>query len=177
MDELVIAAKEDGEAFAALYRRHVQAVYSYFLTRTGSRELAEDLTSETWEIVVKKIRGLRSEEMLGFLAWLFQIAGNVLKKNWRGKKETVEYEEFLMKEVDGNSPEREAEQNELKAIWQEVAALPEMQRETVMLRFGSDLRNKEIAEILEVAEKTVASNLSRAMATLRGGEFLQYLAE
>ena len=48
-----------------------------------------------------------------------------------------------------------------------INALPDEQRETLTLRYFSDLRNKEIAKALCVSQKTVASNLSRALQTLR----------
>ena len=41
-------ARNDPEAFAELYRRHVRSIYRYHLAHTGSVRDAEDLTSQTF---------------------------------------------------------------------------------------------------------------------------------
>jgi DNA-directed RNA polymerase specialized sigma24 family protein len=49
---LAAAAAGDEQAFAAFYRRHVAAITGFHLRRTGRRELAFDLTAETFAAVV-----------------------------------------------------------------------------------------------------------------------------
>ena len=50
-------ARADLEAFAELYRRHVQSVYRYHIAHTGNVRDAEDLTSQTfwprWKVSVR----------------------------------------------------------------------------------------------------------------------------
>ncbi len=168
METLVKRAKEEADSFAELYQAHVGPVYNFFLARVGNVQEAEELTSDTWEIVVKKLYSLRSNELLAFRAWLFQIAKNLLKKKW-GKREevTVAYEEFLDNRVEEEGANSGLSREELKKLWGFVKELPEKQRETVLLRFASDLQNREIAKTMGTSEKTVASNLSRALETLR----------
>lgn len=45
---LEAAAGGDDDAFAAFYRRRLSAVTGFFLHRVGDRELAFDLTAETF---------------------------------------------------------------------------------------------------------------------------------
>ena len=49
---LVAAARGDERAFETFYRRHLAAVTGFHLRRTGRRELAFDLTAETFAAVV-----------------------------------------------------------------------------------------------------------------------------
>jgi len=45
--------------------------------------------------------------------------------------------------------------------------------ESIRLKYFGDLRNKEIATVLGISEKTVASNLTRALDKIRQSNFLQ----
>ena len=48
-----------------------------------------------------------------------------------------------------------------------VAALPPRRQEVIRLRFFGGLSSREIAAILDLDERTVASNLSRALVDLQ----------
>ncbi|MFA6024332.1 MAG: RNA polymerase sigma factor [Candidatus Gracilibacteria bacterium] len=168
---LIHRAKIDPKAFTQLYEEHVQAVYQYFLIRLHTKSEAEDLTSIVWEAVLKNISHLNSNKEVVFRAWLFTIARNALNKYFKEKQnqKVVELDEekntFKSSE---RSPNELAEENEdAKQIQILIEALPSEQQETLTLRYFSDLKNKEIAKLLSVSQKTVASNLSRALKTLR----------
>ena len=77
---LVAAAKEDLRAFTALYERYVDRVYRYCYSRLGSRELAEDATSE---VFLKALGALHRYEDVLFAAWIFRIAHNVVVDVYR----------------------------------------------------------------------------------------------
>ncbi len=47
-EALLVAGRRDAEAFGLFYRRRVDAVLAFFLRRTGDRQLAADLTAETF---------------------------------------------------------------------------------------------------------------------------------
>jgi len=47
-EALLVAGSSDAEAFGLFYERRVDAVLAFFLRRTGDRELAADLTAETF---------------------------------------------------------------------------------------------------------------------------------
>jgi RNA polymerase sigma-70 factor (ECF subfamily) len=76
--DLVALARTDPAAFARLWERHRGPVFGYVLPRVGHcRELAEDITSETF---VRALRGLHGVQRTAspFAAWLFTIARNVM---------------------------------------------------------------------------------------------------
>src|SRR2546421_10870813 len=70
---LVERAKDDAAAFAALYRRFLSPVYGFAFRRSASREVAEDVTSATFERVWKALPGFEWTGG-GFEPWLFRIA-------------------------------------------------------------------------------------------------------
>jgi RNA polymerase sigma-70 factor (ECF subfamily) len=53
------------------------------------------------------------------------------------------------------------------ALDREIALLPERRREILVLRCVHDLSYKEIADVMNIAQQTVANQLSSALATLR----------
>ena len=81
--ELLAAASEGDEAaFERFYRRWLPAVVSYQLRATDSRELALDLTAETFAAVVASLE--RFDPARGSaVAWLFSIARHKLHDSFR----------------------------------------------------------------------------------------------
>src|SRR3954467_5533590 len=72
-EDLLQATPEDPEAFGVFYRRHVDAVLSFFRVRTGDPELAADLMAETFAAALLAApRFKRRREPAG--AWVFTIA-------------------------------------------------------------------------------------------------------
>jgi RNA polymerase sigma-70 factor, ECF subfamily len=80
---LVAAAQAKPEAFVPLYRRYLPPIYRYCYVRMGSREAAEDATSEAF---LKALANLKSFRGGCFAAWLFRIAHNVVADHWRQRR-------------------------------------------------------------------------------------------
>jgi DNA-directed RNA polymerase specialized sigma24 family protein len=79
---LLAAAGGDDRAFAVFYRRWLPVVTGYHLRRVRSRELAFDLTAETFTAVVTDLR--RFDPDRGSApGWLFEIAEHKLLDSWR----------------------------------------------------------------------------------------------
>lgn len=64
----------DEDALVVLYQRSLPIIYRYALARLGRPELAEDVVSEVFLVMIESIRTLRADHEAGFLAWLIQIA-------------------------------------------------------------------------------------------------------
>src|SRR6195952_4113585 len=76
-DLLVAAAAGDEGAFEAFYLRPLAAVTGFHLRRTGRREVAFDLTAETFAAVVVAC-GSFDPERGSATGWLFGIAAHKL---------------------------------------------------------------------------------------------------
>jgi RNA polymerase sigma-70 factor (ECF subfamily) len=87
------ARLHDEEALVALYKRALPVIYRYVLARLGRADLAEDVVSEVFLVMVESIGDLRTEEEAGFYAWLIQIAqgkvSRVLQRTARNSKRRV----------------------------------------------------------------------------------------
>src|SRR6476469_9521428 len=79
VDEL---RKGSSAALAALFDRHVDAVYTYCFRRTASWHLAEDATSTVF-LELWRGRSRIQEHDGSALPWLYGIARNVCRSNDR----------------------------------------------------------------------------------------------
>src|SRR5437870_560646 len=66
----------DPAAFSILYEQHKRRVFSLCLRMIRNRELAEDLTQETFLQVYRKLKTFRGDS--AFSTWLHRIAVNVV---------------------------------------------------------------------------------------------------
>ena len=161
---MIEAAQRDRAAFAPLYERYVDQIFAYVLTLTRSRELAEDLTAATF---ARAIEDLPRFQWRGvpYSAWLYRVAANLVKRNAR-RPAWVDLDEH--QPVDLDSPEQVVEQRAREAeVREAVATLPRDQRQAVLLRFGGQLHNREVAAIMGRSEGAVKLLTFRALTTLR----------
>src|SRR5436190_23656219 len=83
-DDAALLAATAGrpEAFGTFYRRHVRAVLGYCRRRTGSPELAFDLTAEVFAAALESSGRYRAERDSA-AAWLYGIARHKLAESAR----------------------------------------------------------------------------------------------
>jgi RNA polymerase sigma-70 factor (ECF subfamily) len=75
--ELLIATREDVEAFGVFYRRHVEWVLGFLARRVGNSELAADLTAEVFAAAL--LASDRYDPARGAAnSWLYGIVANNL---------------------------------------------------------------------------------------------------
>lgn len=176
--EMVEEARRDPQAFARLYDLYLPRLYAYVGYRLGfgDQESTEDVVAD---IFLKAIRGLPSfhERHTGsFAAWLFRIAHNTVL-NYRKQRGVQEHwlegtslDEMIDLSTADPSPEDMLLQSERGvALRKLLLALPPRRQEVITLRFFGELQNHEIATVLSLDERTVASHLCRGLRDLHAG--------
>lgn len=163
--ELVARAKHDRQAFAPLYRTYVGPVYRYCYHRLGTREAAEDATSEVFIKALANLPLHRADR--SFRSWLFAIAHNVVVDTYRTNR-TARPLGVIPEIVDlAPTPEERAliatAVQEVRGV---LAELPAGQREIIELRLVG-LTGTEIAEILGRSPGAIKISQLRAYASLR----------
>ena len=161
---MIDAAQRDRAAFAPLYERYVDQIFAYAHTLTRNREIAEDVTAATF---ARALEDLPRFEWRGvpYSAWLYRVAANIVARRSR-RPATLGLDGHEV--AGGGSPEAIVEQREREdEVRAAVAALPADQRQAVLLRFGGDLRNREIADVMGRSEGAVKLLTFRAMTSLR----------
>jgi len=160
------AAGGDRGAFARLIDRHYGFIHRVAAKWIGSAADAEDIAQD---VCVKLAGTVGSfDGRCSFSTWLYRIVLNVVRDRQRQRtRERRRDRAFLDVHCLVEAPGQE-DAATLGELWRAVAALPERQRDAVMLVYAEDLSHLEAAEILDVSENTVSWYVHQARKTLRG---------
>lgn len=166
---MVCVAQDDQEAFRLLVERWERPVYAFLERMMGSREEALDLSQETFLRIYTQARRYRPQGQ--FRSWLFRIAGNLARSGLRRKRivRWVRFDAPLHdRPMHAVTPETDLARAEARAdVRRALQALPERQREAVLLRHYAELSHREIAQSMGTTVPAVESLLQRAMVALR----------
>lgn len=162
-EQLVADAKANPEKFALLYDKYLTPVYRYFLIRTGHKETAEDLSSQTF---LKAVEAFPKYEMRApFGAWLFTIAHNLLMTCYRKLPPLpLDYAEQMA--ASGNIAEDLDNKLMREKLAGLIAGLPERDKQIVLLRTASDLSFEQISEVLNISSGAARTAYHRAVQKL-----------
>lgn len=161
----ILAAQRDRAAFAPLYERYVDQIHAYVYTLTHDMEEAADVTATTFARAMEELPRFQWRGV-PYSAWLYRVAGNLVARD-RRRPGWIELDSRMLPGA-GADPAEHAEANDRAAeVRAAVAALPQDQRQAIVLRFGGDLRNREIADIMGRSEGAVKLLTFRALTALR----------
>jgi RNA polymerase sigma-70 factor, ECF subfamily len=188
---LVRLRSGDSEAFASLVDEMHGRLLAFARTFTTSAPLAEDIVQETWLAVIRGLRGFEGRSSLR--TWIF----NILARRARtlaareARRSTIELRSDETT-IDSGAIEWEPGAGRL-GLWGEspvswgitdpaaafqsremlelvkhaLEALPERQRQVVLLRDVEDLGSVEVCNILEISETNQRVLLHRGRARVR----------
>lgn len=165
----------DVKAFELLVVRHARFAGAVATAVVGDYDAAKDVVQEAF---VKVLEGLRSvDDPARFKGWLRNVVRSTALDHLRRRKVTGRAAEALPGQDEEGGPPLPApdvtpddllEKDELRALVRdEVALLPESQREVVLLKYLDGRSYEEIAELTGLTVNTIESRLFRARATLR----------
>jgi RNA polymerase sigma factor (sigma-70 family) len=169
-DALVRRAQAgDPEAFERLYENHLGRIYALTLRMLSDPGRAEEITQD---VFVRAWEKLGSFQFLSeFGTWLHRLGVNVVLGELRSARRRearvtpVEDLELFEKEIREAMPETKMD------LERAIASLPEGAREVLILHDIEGYRYREIAEMTEIAEGTVKSQLNRARRLVREALF------
>ncbi len=144
----------------------VDKTFAFSLSRTFSREEAEELTQEILFQAVKSLNTLQDDEK--FEQWYWQLANNTLKAFRRGRarlRDWFSYDEVTLPPYeDDYAWEKDQEYQELR---KKIAFLSAAYRDIVVMHYYNNLTCREIARRLGIPEGTVTYRLSIARHKLQ----------
>lgn len=159
-------------ALAELFERHHRPLYRFFLRMTGDGGLSEDLAQEVFFRVLKYKDTYHPDRP--FLAWMYQIARNLMTDTARKRKFEVLPGDFEVVSGDDGAEEEMARSQEISLLRRALAKLPMEKREVLVLSRFQNLKYEEIAAMLGCEVNTVKVRVYRAVRAL--GENYRQLA-
>ncbi|WP_234418156.1 RNA polymerase sigma factor [Aquimarina aquimarini] len=156
------------EGFTALYDLHGPKILSFFIYNLrGNKEIAEDLLQEIFSKLWLKRKAI---EVNGPIEnYLLRAAKNKLIDYWRKhEKEKVLFFDTKFEKQSNLSPEDDLIYTNTKdSIFNLVKKLPRISRNIFFLSRHKSLSNKEIANKLNLSERAVEYQISKALKLLR----------
>ena len=148
--------------FNELYESYASEVYRFALWLSGSKQWAEDITSETFIRAWVHYRPIRTETLK---AYLFTIARNNYLGHLRKEKRIVD----LSEEYPDPAPEPDQiieSLLEIKHVHGFLQTLPEIDRAAFILRVQHELPYAEIARVLELSVSATKVKVHRVRKKL-----------
>jgi RNA polymerase sigma-70 factor (family 1) len=166
-DEDLLAQFKTGkqQAFNALYDRHWHPMFCVANKIVEDKEVAKDIIQD---VFVNFYQRVSETEIENLKAYLFQSVKYRCFMHLRAGKISTRHLERINQITFSNSVEEEIEARELtNALDQGIATLPEKCREVFYLSRYELLSNKKIAMQLNISQKTVENQISKALKLLR----------
>jgi RNA polymerase sigma-70 factor, ECF subfamily len=168
---LVRRAKEEREAFEALYRKYLKKVYTYIYYRVGNVDDAEDITESVFLHALIHLDRYQ-DRGIPFSAWLLRIAHNLVA-NWHrnaSRRRLVSIDAAEPVHDASPTPEEVAESmEETREIRALLQTLPMERQQALILRYAEGMKHKEIGEVMGKSAGAVKVLIHRSLISLHRG--------
>jgi RNA polymerase sigma-70 factor (ECF subfamily) len=163
---IIIGCKAgSADSFSKLVDIYANRLYGYFYRLTGDYELSNDLLSELFIKLVEKIGSYKGGS---FESWLFRVASNIFNDYLRGRQRRRRLLEVRKRQLQEKIKEvKKSDTERVDKLQIQLEKLDTDMRELIMLRFYSQLKLKEIAEMRSEPIGTTLSRLHRGLKRLR----------
>ncbi len=157
--------KGDEKAFNRLIKLYSNRCYAYFYRLTGKAHLSDELLSDLFIRLVKKIHSFQDGS---FDKWLFTVASNLfkdyLRRQYRQKRVVEQKAKQLMQAAKSEKNSREEIFDKLQLA---IEKLDPDTAELITLRYHGQLSFKELAEMRNEPIGTTLSKVHRGINKLR----------
>ena len=156
--------------FEKVYRTYFDDVYRYIRRLSGSENIADEITSETFFKAMRSINGFRGG--CDIRVWLCQIAKNCyytyLKKSARTES-IDETELFKLPSEEATAEELCIRKEEAEAVSNILHTLPETYKEVFMWRVFAELSFRQIGQMFGKSDNWACVTYHRAKAMIKSG--------
>ena len=163
----MLDTKEIEKDFLEAYDKHADAIFRHCYFRVYDKELAEDLTQETFTKTWKYLS--EGKDIENIKAFLYKVAINLIIDN-RRKRTTSPLDEFKEKKVSlrlNTVEDRMINRAEVSLIISKMNRLEDKYRDIILMRYVQDFSPAEIANILGVSPNVVSVRLNYAVKKLK----------
>ena len=169
---LILESLKNGDlsAFERIYKTYYKDLFRFILKYTPNRELAEDLVQDTFLHLWTNRKKITIKSSLK--NYLFRIVYNKLMDKFnddKRKKEKLEaYYKSAVEDLSNAIEDDEDYKTKLlKKLEDCISKLPKKRRIIFLLKKQKLLKNKEIANKLNISIKTIEAHLTRGYAMIK----------
>ncbi len=154
-------AEEAFERLVPAYRRRVFGLACSLLRdRAGAEDVAQEVFVKLWRALP------RYDGRARLSTWIYAITRNAAISAMRARRRSVSMSDpAVFAEVESLGPAAAAGEDDA-ALWRQVDALPEKQRQAVILYYQDERTVDEVAEMMGLPVNTAKTHLHRARAGL-----------
>jgi RNA polymerase sigma factor (sigma-70 family) len=164
---LVVRAQHgDAAAFGELIESHYDLIHRTAWKWCGNRDDAEDIAQDVCVKLGQAIAGF--DHRSAFSSWVYRITLNAVRDLQRAGKRRGRHAASYAEVTPEDQPADQEEATTSRQLWAAVRALPEKQRDAVLLVYAEELSHAAAAEIMGLREATVSWHVHEARKTLRG---------
>lgn len=162
----------DERSITTLVETYRPALYRMALSVLDDPAEADEATQDALVQALARLDSYRGE--CAFTNWLYAITLNACRGRLRKRRTRERLAQalqviFRLHGSESEHPEHFVVQNESdQAVWQAIRSLPENLRLPIVLRYYHDLPIGEMAQVLQVSERTVHHRLHQAHERLGG---------
>ncbi|MEY8761241.1 RNA polymerase sigma factor [Chryseobacterium tongliaoense] len=165
----------DRPAFMMLYERYWDNFYTMIFVRTKDKEVTEELLQNLWIRILENPEFVQTDEQESAKGYLFRFIHYRILDHYANVKKIQavyldESEDFLSEITDAEYYEilEDNDINELFIMIDEVISkLSPTEQKVYDLRIRKNMSVDETAEALNISNKTVSNNLSKALTEIR----------
>lgn len=152
--------------FLSAYETYNDAIFRYCFFETSNREVAVDLTQDTFTKVWQYLED--GKEVTHMKAFLYRVAGNLIidyrRKKKSGSLDAMMEEGFDVAHNESGNPEEQYDAKKLLILLEEVG---DKYRDVIIMKFIDELSIQEISKITGESENNISVRLHRGMEKLR----------
>jgi RNA polymerase sigma factor (sigma-70 family) len=145
--------------FSTVLELHGPAILRFCRSEAG-RDRGDDVFQETMLAALRAYDRVRQPDAIR--SWLYAIAA----------RKSIDAHRIAARApvavADPEPAEAVLQADDQSEVWDDVARLPDKQRQAVTLRFMADLSHREIADVMQISEAAVRRNVFEGLRRLRG---------
>jgi RNA polymerase sigma factor (sigma-70 family) len=150
----------DNKKFAKIYDKHIDKIYRFVFLKTGTKEIAEDITSQVFTKGWRKFK-LQGKDIENMQAYLFQIARAEVANHYR---ETGKFQIISAESIEIQDTKTDLASQDIKDL---LKGVDDELQDIIIWHYVEGMGFKEIGNLLNKPEGTVRVMAHRALKELR----------
>ncbi len=159
----------DGRAFKVLYERFWESMYSKAFSILGDKSLSKDIVQDVWISIWERRNKINNDNIEGYLlkSVRFKVYNEFRNSKYR-KKLIEEFTQNYKANIKTNNIEQNIQLKDTeKSIYKTIDNLPKRCKQVFKLSRFDEMKNNEIAQKLNISQRTVETHISNALKVLR----------